>query len=213
MKAIDLSGTIENNLWTYGLPNPEVKINEIANIDDDGAFISSLEMSILTGSYVETGRHLIKGHPTLDEIPVERFISRATVLKLAKGPLEPITKNDLKEHKSSICKNNTLIIGTGWDQYWNSDIYLKESPHFTVDAIKWLVETPVNLLGADIPFYNDPRKDDLKVLKIYYEDRDNMIVAPLININKIPKSEIKLIATPLKLKDQCAAPARVIAIL
>lgn len=212
MKIIDLSGAIESGLWTYGAPNPEVKVKELASIDVQGFCVSSLEMSILTGSYIETSKHLIKGRVSLDEMPLERFITRATVLKLSKLALEPITPSDLEKYKQEIYNNPTLIIGTGWDYQWNTEDYLQKSPYFTVEAMEWLADSPVNLLGADIPVYNDPRGGKQNVLNIYYRKEQNMIVAPLVNVGKISRTEVKLLTVPIKIKAQCAAPCRILAL-
>lgn len=212
MKIVDLSGAIESGLWTYGPPNPEVKVKMLASIEEHGFCVSSLEMSILTGSYIETGNHLIKHRPNIDEMPIDRFISRATVLKLPKSALEPITAADLTNNKAQIFKNPTLIIGTGWDSHWNTKDYLKKSPFFTVEAMEWLADSPVNLLGADIPVYNDPRGGKVNVLHIFYRKDQNMIVAPLVNIGGITGSEVKLLTMPIKLKGQCAAPCRIFAL-
>lgn len=212
MKIIDLSGAIESGLWNYGPPNPNVDIKLLASLPDDGFEVASLTMSILTGSYLETGRHLVAGRPALDEMPLDRFISTATVLKLPKMMLEPITLDDLERNKSRIVANPTLIIGTGWGSEWNSKDYLTKSPFFTVEAMEWLADSPVNLLGADIPVYNDPRGGKVNVLDLYYRKTQNMIVAPLVNIDSITRPEVKLLTIPVKLKNQCAAPCRILAL-
>jgi kynurenine formamidase len=212
MKIVDLSGAIENGLWTYGSPNPEVKVTTLASIEKQGFEVSALEMSILTGSYIETSSHLVKHRPSLDEMPLDRFISTATVVKLPKSALEPITAADLASNKTQIYKNPTLIIGTGWDAQWNTKEYLSKSPFFTVEAMEWLAASLVNLLAADIPVYNDPRGRQVNVLHIYYRKERNMIVAPLVNIGGIAGSEVKLLTIPIKLKGQCAAPCRIFAL-
>lgn len=212
MKIMDLSGTIESGLWTYGPPNPPVELKQLASLSRDGYAVSSINMSILTGSYFETGAHLLEGRPNLDELSCDRFITTATVLQLPKAELEPIRKEDLMKHEDRIYGNKTLIIGTGWDRFWNTGSYMKKGPYFTPEAIEWLTQTPVNLLGADIPTYNDPRGTDINVLDIFYQKTDNAIIAPLVNVTKITSAQVQLIAAPLKLKDLCAAPCRILAI-
>lgn len=212
MNIIDLSGDITSGMWNYGHPNPEVEIKEVANIKNNNFLSSSISMSILSGSYLETGRHLYKNRNYLDEFSLERFISTASVLNFQKNKSEPITKNDLEKYENLILKNRSLLIGTKWDKNWNEDFYISESPYFTEEAVKFIMNLEVTLLGSDIPCYNSSINKN-NVLKIYYREKKNLILAPLINIRKIPCEEIKLISLPIKIKNQCAAPCRAVAIV
>jgi len=36
MKIIDITGTIEEGMWSYGPPLPEVEIKEVSTLDKEG---------------------------------------------------------------------------------------------------------------------------------------------------------------------------------
>lgn len=212
MRIVDLSGPIETGLWTYGPPNPPVTVETIATIDMDGFEAGAIHLSALTGSYLETSAHLIKGQWKLDEVPPERFISEAVVARVPKGPLGEITLSDLRPYGDQIRNGDAFLVGTGWDREWNGPRYLLESPHFSLDAVVWLRDLGVTLLGGDIPYYNDPRGGEVNVITEFYRRPENMIVAPLVNVTRISRTRVRLLTLPLKLKGQCVAPCRVLAL-
>jgi kynurenine formamidase len=129
-----------------------------------------------------------------------------------KEPLAPITLSDLRPYGDKVRDGDAFLVGTGWDKEWNSPRYLAESPHFTLDAVLWLRDLGVTLLGGDIPYFNDPRGSEVNVITEFYQRPANMIVAPLVNVTRLSRSRVRLLTLPLKLKGQSVAPCRVLAL-
>jgi hypothetical protein len=73
-KFIDLSGPLLPGLWSYNaLPGfsprlPELAVEQVATLDSHGFEAFRFELSSLTGSYIETGRHMLADAPLLEEL-------------------------------------------------------------------------------------------------------------------------------------------------
>lgn len=214
MKIIEISGIIENGMWDYGEPFPPTKIEEIAKIEKDGFWAHKFTFSILTGTYLETGAHLLPGVRTVDEVKIEEMIREAVVIKVpTKNEGEHVTREDLEKNSPFIKENDAVLISTGWDRMWNKENFVKGSPHFTSEAMDWLISKKITLLGGDMPCYDDPKDPEdsknLPLLRRYYKT-GGLILAPLINLGKVNARRVKLMVFPLPVKGVCAAPCRAI---
>ena len=214
MKIIEISGRIENGMWDYGEPFPKASIEEIAKIEKDGFCAHKFTFSILTGTYLETGAHLLPGVRMLDEVKIEEMVREAVVIKVPmKNEGEHVTREDLEENSPLIKENDALLVCTGWDRMWNKENFVKGSPHFTSEAMDWLISKKITLLGGDVPCYDDPKDPEdsknLPLLRRYYET-GGLILAPVVNLGKVTASRVKLMVFPLPVKGVCAAPCRAI---
>ena len=209
MKIIDLSGLIEEKMWSYGPPLPKVRIRSLTG--SKGEINYSITLGSICGTYLETFAHRFPNQPSLDEIPLKRLITEAVVFKLKpKRALGHIEKKELDSFGIEIKKGDAVLISTGWDKNWKKKNFVSKSPHFSKEAMDWLLEKKISILGADIPCYDDPGKSEGLVNKLF--KKKVLILAPLVNLRKIRKKRIRLIALAPRIKDTCGFPCRAIAI-
>jgi kynurenine formamidase len=85
--------------------------------------------------------------PRIDELPVEKLILRSTtVAVIAKDDGEEISRTDVEKAigSSRLAKGDALLITTGWGDRPSHDLeggsYVLQSPHFSVEAAKYLGE-------------------------------------------------------------------------
>ncbi|MBA7688148.1 Kynurenine formamidase [subsurface metagenome] len=213
MKITEISGFLENGMWGYGPPFPEVKIEQIASIDDHGYEGHKITLSTLSGTYLETAAHRFKGAPTVDKIPPKNLIKEAAVIKLSfhKKPCEHITVEELDKSGVEVKEGDALLICTGWDKNWNRDNFVIDSPHFTEEATDWIIRKKVSLWGADLPCFDD-RRNPLGLLSKFYKISGGLVLAPLVGLEQIDSSLVKLIVLPLPVRGVCAVPSRVLVI-
>jgi len=214
MKIIDITGTIENNMWSYGAPIPEVSIEKVSSLNDGKYNENNYKITVgsISGTYLETGAHRLPGKKALLDISVEDFFMDAVLLKLAdKKTGEHITLEEIKASESLLDNTQALIISTGWENMWNKPNFVKDSPHFTEEAMDWILARDIKIMGGDFPCFDDPRNSEGLVNKLF--SKDLLILAPLVNLRNIPAEKIKIIALPLKIKEICGCPCRVVAIL
>tara|TARA_B100000315_G_C14384860_1_gene499177 strand:- start:99 stop:740 length:642 start_codon:yes stop_codon:yes gene_type:complete len=207
MKIIDISGVLENGMWSYEPPIPKVHIKRVASIDKIGWEAHQISFATISGTYLEASAHLIKGGVTIDQLKPEDMIKEAVVIKVPdKKPLEHITVRDLESNKARISKGDALLISTGWERMWNEEDFVKKSPHFTEESMGWVIERKISILGLDIPSSEDPQNGDGLNKALFRSGA--LLLAPLVNLAQISKNKVKLIALPLKVKEVCGCPCR-----
>ena len=211
MKIIDITGPIKEGMWSYGPPLPDVRIKEVSKLDEGKDSSFSILLGSISGTYLETGAHRLPNKPALIDIPVTRMITTAFVFKLQdKNPLGHITLDELISLNIKIRENSAILVRTGWDKMWNKPDFVKESPHFTKDAMEWILDKKPSIIGGDVPCFDDPKNSEGLVNMLF--EKGALILAPLVNLDEITKTEVQLIVLPPKIEKVCACPCRAIVI-
>jgi arylformamidase len=222
MKSIvDLSGTIKNGMWGYrvlpGLETiiPEVEVETIATVEKNGFFSSKLTLSTVSGTYLEAGSHILPDGKCLDEYPPERFIKPVKIVKLPRqAPKALIDVTLIERHASDIETDDALIIDTGWGRMWNRPGYVLSCPNFCRDALEWVLAQDISIFGVDVPCIEaswseeDDEQKGLLLAELFR--RDVLLLAPLVNLERVQGKSGKLICLPLSVKGTSGAPARVL---
>ena len=211
MKLHDLTGTLEPGMWRYD-HIPPVEISQVSSIEDDGSEAHSLGLATIAGTYLETAAHLFGNQPTIDQIPIERFICDAAVLHLGEmGPAQAIAVDDLTRaaRNVEIRPGDALLVDTGWERMWNAPPFVEDSPYLTMEAMRWIVGHKVSILGGNMPCFDNPR-GGAGVNKVLFKS-EALILAPLVNMSAVTQSRVRLMVFPLKIRGVCGTPCRAIA--
>ena len=211
MKLIDITGPLENGMWSYPDPYPKVHIEEIDMPDwipyDTFSWVFTLGAQ--NGTYLETAAHMFRDAATIDEVPLERMILDASIIQLPdKEPNSAITVDELMNAAVDIRPGDALIIGTGWDVKWHDKDFISACPFFALAAMEWIFDQQVSLMGADLP-----RFDSWETPQEFFAEffrRDILLLAPLVNLRAITRTRVRLIALPLKVKGVCGTPCRAV---
>lgn len=215
MRVVDLTGTIEQGMWDYGDPVPPAQIWQVATIEGTGWEAHALTLSTLTGTYIESAAHMIPGSPTIDQIPLERFITPAAVLQVGeKAALEHITVQELRTAAPpALVPGMGILVSTGWDKRWNQPDFVCGSPHLEEEAMDWIVSQQPSLVGTDLPCFEDPDPVRFVDLNSRLFLCGALLLGPLVNLRQIRRPVVNLVALPLKIKGVCGTPCRAIAVL
>jgi len=211
MTLYDLTGTLEPGMWRYD-HIPSVEIARVSTIEDHGSEAHSFRLATICGTYLETAAHLFHGQPTIDQVPVERFICDAAILHLGElPPAQAIAVDDLERAVASveIHPGDALLVDTGWERMWNTPTFVEDSPFLTMEAMRWIVDHKVSILGGNMPCFDNPR-GGAGVNKVLFKS-GALILAPLVNLRTLAQSRVRLMAFPLKIKGVCGTPCRAIA--
>ncbi|MEZ4664328.1 MAG: cyclase family protein [Caldilineaceae bacterium] len=213
MRIIDISGPIEDNMWSYGDPYPAPRIAQIPPPVwlDYPVYSQTVSMAVQSGTYLETAAHMDQSRMPIDQLPLERcHMIDAVALWLPRGANQPISAADLAQALADVGEmlrpGDALLIGTGWDQQWRAPNYVTDPPYFLFDAIDWVLDHEVALLGGDTPRYDSPHNPQNFFPKFF--QHDILLLAPLVNMDQVQSARGKLTALPLKIKDACASPVR-----
>lgn len=224
-KIIDITGEINEGMWNYGNPFPEIKIKPLPPIEwlDNAVFgVEIFEgLHSQTGTYLETPAHFFvngESYPLID-VPIEKLVDvPCTVLNLGEWELNEkegrrgITVEDLEncENSKNIREGDAILVSTGWGKYWFHPRNLDCAPYFTKEAMLWLISKKPFILGADTARW-DSLENPQNFFKDFYE-ANILMAGPFVDLEKCTAPRAKLTILPPKFPITSCAPARAIII-
>ena len=212
MKPIDLTLTISKSIPAF--PNsPKLQFLLWSNIKDDGYNLELLFLSSHTGTHLDAPYHFVKNGIKINQIPLDRLIGKAILIKLQKTKNVPIIKSDIisfEKKNGKILNHSSVFFFTAWQKNLKKDNYFTENPGLSISAAKYLASKKVNLIGIDSPSIDLGKDESFSVHHILSKN-NILIVENLTNLNKISSKEFNFIILPLKLKNATGSPVRAIA--
>jgi kynurenine formamidase len=217
----DLSGLIENGLWSYqALPGlekiiPLASIETIATVKKDDFFASKISLATITGTYLESGAHIIEGAKTLDGYSVADFIKPAKIIRLPRqAPKSLIDAALLAAHAPAIAKGDAVIVDTGWAGRWNGPGYVLECPNLSKKAVEWVLSHEISIFATDVPCIESAWSEDAAgekggLLGMMFR-KNVLLAAPLVNLDRVKAASGVLYCFPLHVKGTSGAPARIV---
>lgn len=222
MKVIDLAGPIYTGMWYFGEPwkqfEFEVRYHELpevgikARIEDFNGFNGHCGMHIETSA---TGIGIENSYPLID-VPLEKLVNvDAYVYQI---PLESlpiadgkpyISVDDLKKaEKEEVPPGSVIIVSTGYGKNWDNDDYLSKSWFFKREAMYYLIDKDPFLLGVDATDFENWANPE-KFMERFFNS-DILLMAPIINSEKITSFKVKFTALPIKIKGAAICPTRAV---
>ncbi|MBO0949036.1 cyclase family protein [Fibrella forsythiae] len=214
-QLIDLSHTIENGLITYkGLPAPIIcdflSREDSRNLYEEGTEfqIGKIEMVTNTGTYLDCPFHRFPDGNDLSQVGLEAFTDLpGTVIRFPHREVRSITADHLRNQE---IRNRAILIHTGWDEHWNTDLYYSNHPHLTEDAATYLRDCGAKLVGIDSHNIDDTTGKNRPVHTTLLE-ANILIVEHLCNLSAISSNDFTFSAAPPKFKGVGTFPVRALA--
>jgi len=212
---IDLSHTIEDGLITYkGLPAPHIcdylsREQSKHNYDCDTSFqIGKIEMVTNTGTYIDCPFHRFADGNDTAQTALKSFAELdAVMIHIPFTETLKITEDHLKNRE---IRNRAVLIQTGWDKHWNTELYYQDHPYLTEQAAMYLRDCNVKLVGIDSHNIDDTAGRTRPVHTLLLS-AGILIVEHLCNLNKLPDHNFKFTAVPPKFKGVGTFPVRAFA--
>ena len=212
---VDLSHTIENGLITYkGLPAPIIcdylsRENSKQFYEEGTTFqIGKIVMVSNTGTYIDCPFHRFENGKDLSEIGLESFTDLdGIVIHLPYSEGLEITETHLKNYE---VRNRAVLIHTGWDKHWNTELYYEGHPYLTKGAAEYLRDCSVKLAGIDS--HNiDNTTGRSRPVHTTLLGAEILIVEHLCNLYLLPDDGFTFSAIPPKFKGVGTFPVRAMA--
>ena len=166
-----------------------------------------------SNTHMDAPRHFIKGGDTIDNTPLEVCIGPAWLNDLGQVSQRQLhTVADLGIYQDQIQSGDRVILKTGWEKYFGTDIFRNELPRISKELANWFVEKRISLIGVEPPSVADVN-DIQEVTEIHQIllGAHITIVESLKNLHLIHQDRIEFIALPLKLTDGDGSPVRALA--
>jgi arylformamidase len=222
MKVTDISGPIYNGMWSYADYYPQFELSAVEF--EFGGEKYSVEvfkgMHAQVGTYIESPG-IFEGEGKkggLAAIPVEKLFMLDTYVYQI--PHEDLAVKDgrpyiqvedlVKAEKEEIKKNSAILIGTGYGKNWDKKDYVEKSWFFSKDALYYLIDKKPFLLGGDSPVWENAVNPEGAFERFYKSGI--LLFSPCINLEKISKFKVKLVALPLKILEASVCPVRAIVV-
>lgn len=212
---VDLSHTIENGLVTYkGLPAPI--ICDYLSREDSKKFyesgtqfqIGKIEMVSNTGTYIDCPFHRFENGKDLSEMGLESFADlNAIVIRVPYTETLAVTEKHLQNYE---LRNRAVLIHTGWDRHWNSEVYYENHPYLTAEAAEYLKNCRVKLVGIDSHNIDNTSVKSRPVHTTLL-GAEILIVEHLCNLYLLPDEGFTFSAIPPKFKGVGTFPVRAMA--
>jgi arylformamidase len=167
--------------------------------------MSDVELMDHVGTHIEAPLHCLKDGMDISQIPLERLIGDAVIIDLRDAYSESgVTHEQVREaveEAGGLNMNDIVFCMMG------------ETDYFSTEALKWLVEAGVKLMGVDSAGVELPHS-------MSHANENHLVLfragIPLIerlaNLDKLSKSRVKIYALPIPVVGLDAFPLRVIAI-
>jgi len=210
---------IINKTNLYPMVKPQsTRISPIKTIQEDGVEVWNISFTSLDCTYVESVRHIASQGPLPMEIFAERpagDIYKAVVVHLEVEAGGEISLLDLKAYLAQVEKGDALIVdANGYTDKWmaesrgviNVDDYNLNSPYFSDQAMKGIINAGVAILAGDFPSFSSPRTEEgfsTNMIAEFYKTQENMILAPLTDLDKIEETKVVLQINPLEIEGCC----------
>jgi len=190
--------------------DPSIAVRQVTAIDDgEQANVSSLAMSVHSGTHVDAPHHFLNDGRTVEQLPLEILIGPCCVVRLP----DEVTRIDAQVLQGLTLPENTtrLLFRTSNSRLWKKQE--KEfNPEFVAinaEGASWLVRQGIRLVGVDY-LSVAPFEDSTPTHRILLEA--GVVLLEGLDLSAVPPGDYDLYCLPLKLGGADGAPARAILI-
>lgn len=205
MPVIDLSHVLTNGMDRYPGDEKEPRIIRLAEHGENGHQVSALDMGCHIGTHIDTPLHFRAGGPGLAEIPVDRFLGKATVLDAVAGVIPPEAAAGI-----DLGPVDFVIFRTGWESRWGTAGYYADWPCLHPDLAAHLADSGLKGVGLDSPSV-DPL--DAADAHLIFAEAGLINIENLANLDALPAGIFDFLALPLKLDGAEGSPVRAVALI
>ena len=210
MKITDLTHIIYPDMPVF--PGTEQPVFEKANtLEKHGFQEAKITMYSHTGTHIDAPAHMLSDGPYLDDLAIEHFIGKATILDFSNEDITLIELDNLKPYEDKIKNVQFVIIKTGWSKYWGEKKYYEGFPSLSEASAKWLSGFNLKGIGIDAISIDDMKSTTFAVHKILMP-KNILIIENLTNLDSISSKYFTLSVLPLKNKNADGSPVRAISI-
>jgi kynurenine formamidase len=172
---------------------------------------TNIEMGGHAGTHVEAPLHAIEEGTSIADLDVERFFGEAIILDFSAAPLgEPLSPTQLQraaEPGEGIRPGDIALLRFDWDKRTAPGVY---PPHPSTEALNWLVEGGVKLVGIDTPGLEIQGDRSLPNHHLLFANNIPLIES-LDHLDQLQQPRVYLFAQPLPAALTDAIPLRVLA--
>lgn len=211
---VDLTHTLEDEIPCFHANwHVPFTIKQLGRIEEVGRETRHISMGTHTGTHMDAPRHFIPNGKTIESIPLSTLCGKVSIIDFSFLEENSAVTIDLLK---KIEVTERMLFYFGWSKYWKDTAkFYKAYPYFTEEAVNYLIEKNIKLIGMDTPSPDDSRvkllseKDSL-IHKLFLKN-EVVLVEYLNNLDiALEYNDWNIIALPLKIKEGDGSPSRII---
>jgi arylformamidase len=211
MRIWDISRTLTNDFaeWPGDEPFRFRLNNEIAK--GGTVNVGSIAMSVHNGTHADARFHFDTHSDSIDKVPLEVYVGRATVVDLAQAFSQSkdkhlVTREDIRPYAEQIAATSRLLLKT--DRWSESTVFPQKIPVIAADVPAWLQKNGVRLLGVDLPSMDEI---DSKSLQNHHALAGaGIAIVESLDLSDVAAGIYNFAALPLKIAGADGAPLRAV---
>ena len=212
---VDLSHPLAPTGLSYCADHPVFTSERVMTLARNGSNVSRLTIGSHTGTHLDAPVHFIEGAATVSDFDLSSLVGPAIVVDVrGKGFHDTITWGDIAPQAGKLNPEVTLLLCTGWSQYWGRDEYMK-SPHLSEEAARKIMERGVRVVGIDVFSIDGEAPEGSRGINpVHHLFLGNgiLIAENLTNIEALLDSSAYLVSLlPLNLQGCDGSPIRAVA--
>jgi kynurenine formamidase len=235
-RFIDLSMSVDNDMVTFPkIVKPKLEMYQdweeyaiqIGAAEHGVTWLTAtyrFESSDHVGTHMDSLRHMRSDCGGPEAIPIEYCYGDGVVLDFRHKPSgsgieQAEIEAELARIGYTLKPRDIVLIMTGAGSYQNEQRYLTDHCGMTADAVNWLIDQGIVMMGIDAITF-DPPVWAMFERKVFWEahrvmlEREYYHVENLTNLDLLPKPfGFKLSLFPIKWVNTTGSPVRAIAIL
>jgi arylformamidase len=204
-RIYDITLPIAEGMITYP-DNPAIRIRAHSSIAaGDDANVTALSFGSHTATHVDAAHHFVDGGQTVDELPLDRLIGPATVVRLA-DDITAIGERELRA--ADIAGATRLLLRTRNAALLERDEFETDFAYLTEDGAAFLLAQGIELVGIDYLSIEAFDADEPAAHRTLL--RREVIVVEGLDLREVPPGRYELICLPLKVAGIDGAPVRAV---
>lgn len=202
MEIIDISLSIQKGMLLY--PGDSefqlTRVLDIANAGDE-ANLSKIEMSVHTGTHIESPLHFIEDGTTINDLSLSNFYGRCKVIDLTDlNYNHKISKIHLKD--KGIDSGMILLLKTKNSTLYQ-DKYREDYISLAIDGGEFLIDVGIKAVGID---YLSIGNSEIHHMLL----SNDIVVYEGLNLAHVDPGYYTFVGFPLKIVDCEATPTRAV---
>jgi arylformamidase len=183
--------------------NPPIELARTMDVArGDPATVSHLSLGVHSGTHVDAPVHFLAGGAGVDAIPLDHLLGEARVVEVSDGPsisAAQLRAVDPRPGERLLFKTRNSARG------WQTDRFLSDFVHLSLEAAALLAECRVRTVGIDylsVAGMHEGPPTHLALLK------HGICIIEGLDLSAVEPGRYELICLPLRLAGADGAPAR-----
>jgi arylformamidase len=217
-RLVELNHEITAGMTTYpGLPGPEITPH-LTREASRSHYAPGVEFAIdrismvgNTGTYLDSPYHRFADGADLAALPLAAVADLpAVVVRLADSGGRGIGPQALATPDLA---GAAVLLHTGWDRHWGTEVYGDPAPFLTEPAAKLIVEAGARLVGIDSVNIDDAHSGGQRPAHSILLDAGIPVLEHLTGLADLPVTGARLHAAPPRVRDFGTFPVRAYAVV